>query len=209
VGVAVEGVTELINLAREKRVADLVFAAATYAVGNKVQLAGNHQWNVKHADADPIADIVAGLDACIMRPNLMVIGGAGWSALSTNPYILKAVNRSSGDSGIASRRAVADLFELDDVLVGMAWNNTAKKGQTASLGKLWGKHCSLVYVEKSVQANKRITFGWTAQWRGRFAGSQPDGDIGLTGGVRVRVGEYVKEVITSSRLGYYIEDCAA
>jgi len=43
VGVAVEGVTELINLAREKRVADVVFAPATYAAGNKVQLSGNHQ----------------------------------------------------------------------------------------------------------------------------------------------------------------------
>ena len=59
-----EGLTDLIALRREVRVAALVFAAANYATANKVQLAGNDQWSVVHADSNPIPDITAGLDAC-------------------------------------------------------------------------------------------------------------------------------------------------
>ncbi len=208
-GVATEGITELILLDREKRAADLVFAQGTYAAASRTQLSGNHQWSVAHTDANPIPDILTGLDTPVMRPNIMVIGQAAWAGLRTNPQLLKAVNKSTGDTGIAERRAVADMFELEDIIVGPAYYNSAKKGQAASLARLWGKHCALLYVERSAVANKRITFGWTAQWGGRFAGQEPDSKIGLRGGIRVRAGEYVKEVVTANDMGYFIQDCVA
>lgn len=208
-GQAVEGITELLHLDREKRVADIVFAAATYtATTNRTQLSGNHQWNVVHADSNPIPDIMNGLEGCVMRPNIMVIGSAAWLGLRSNAFIVKACNRNSGDTGLAERRAVADLFELEDILVGQAFVNSAKKGQTASLSRLWGKHCALLHTDGKANG-KRVTFGWTAQWEGRIAGSLPDKNIGLRGGVVVRAGEYVKEVVTAPDLGYFIQDCVA
>ena len=54
---AVELVTGLLLLDREKRVADLVTTAASYARTNKITLASNDQWSVTHADSDPYADI--------------------------------------------------------------------------------------------------------------------------------------------------------
>ena len=55
----------------------------------------------------------------------------------------------------------------------------------------------------------RITFGLTAQWMTRIAGSTPDPKIGLLGGQRVRVGEFVKELVVANDVGYFIEDAVA
>lgn len=208
--VATEGIMELVALDREKRVADLVFNTASYAATtNRTQLSGNHYWNGTHADGNPIPDILTGLDNCPMRPNTMVLGPAAWSGLRTNAYVLKAVNRNSGDSGMASREAVAALFELDEILVGEGWYNTAKKGQTASMSRLWGKHCSLLYLNKTPIAGQVPTFGWTAQWGQKVAAKEYLPRRGLTGGTMVWAGEYVKEVVTATDLGYYIEDCVS
>jgi hypothetical protein len=207
---AVVQLTDYILLAREKRTADLVFAAAGYPTGQKVQLAGNDQWSVfAHADSDPIEDIVTGLDTCLIRPNVMVIGQTAWSKLSRHPKLVKAIHGNEGDTGIARRAAVAELFELEEILVGESRLNTAKKGQPATLGRVWGKHCALLFRDKNADTRSGITFGYTAEWGGRIAGQERDSKIGLRGGVRVRVGEGVREKIVAGQCGYFIEDAVA
>ncbi len=88
VGRAVEGLTNLIALDREVRASALVFALNTYAAANRVTLAGNDQWS-DFVNSDPIDDVMVGLDACIMRPNIMVIGRAAYSKLVMHPKICK------------------------------------------------------------------------------------------------------------------------
>jgi len=206
---ATEGITDLLALRREVRAAALVFAQATYAAANRVQLAGNDQWNVVHADSNPIADITTGLDACIMRPNVMVIGRAAYTKLAQNAAMVKAYNGTTGDAGIVPRQFITDLFELEEILVGEGWLNTAKKGQTVVAARTWGKHCALIYRNKQADTQRGTTFAFTAQWGARFAGTKTDPDIGMRGGERVRVGESVRELIVANDLGYYIEDCVA
>lgn len=208
-GNAVEGVMELVLLDREKRAADLAFDATQYAAANKVQLAGNDQWSSTHADSDPLADILTGLDACIMRPNIMVIGRAGWTKLSTHSMIAKAIFKAGATAGIATRQQVADLFELEEIIVGQSWVNTAKKGQAMTKARVWGKHCALLRRDRNANTRRGVTFGLTAQYGSRVAGSIADPKIGLRGGQRVRAGETVKEVITANDLGYFIQDCVA
>lgn len=207
VGRAVEGITDLIALDREVRVAAAVFNADNYAADNKVQLAAADQWNeYAEAASDPIADIMAGLDAMIMRANIMVLGNAVASALRRHPRIVKAYNGSTGDTGIVPLSFIKDLFELEEVLVGQGWLNTAKKGQAATLARVWGNHCALLYRDSLAGTSDRVTYGATAQWGDRVAGSIEDKDIGMRGGQRVRVGESVAEVICANDLGYFIQD---
>ena len=207
---AAEGLAEYVALGREKRVADTVFAAATYPAANKVQLTGTDRWS-DFTNSDPIEDIQAGLDTPILRPNIMVIGRPGYSVLIRNPKILKATNRNDGDTGIARRQDIADLFELDEILVGEPFVNAAKKGQAASLSRLWGKHCALLHrnLQATTPMSNQVTFGWTAQYGERVSGSIPEPKVGLRGSVRVRVGESVAEVIAAADVGYFIEDIAA
>ena len=197
--------TDYIMLDREKRVADLVFDASQYPAGNKVQLAGVDRWS-DYANSDPIDDISVGLDACLIRPNVMTLGQEVWTKLARHPAIVKAVHGNPGDTGIARRQQVAELFELDEILVGQSRRNTAKKGQSAVLARLWGKHCSLFFRDRNADTRGGITFGYTAEWGGRVAGQERDSNIGLRGGVRVRTGESVKELIVAGLAGYFIQD---
>lgn len=208
VGNAAMSLTDLILLAREKRAADLVFAAATYPTGHKVQLSGATQWT--DASSTPIADINTGLDTPLMRPNTMTLGRIAWTALRSHPDIMKAVNRTAGDQGNARVQDVAELFELQQVIVGESFIGTAAKGQAFAKSRVWGPHCSLTYLDPLVTntLDNRISFGWTAQYLERLAGQEEDSKIGMRGGVRVRVGESVEERIVANDLGYFIEDAA-
>lgn len=203
---ATEGLRNLVLLDREVRVANKVQNPDNYATGNKIQLSGTDQWN----DADnstPIDDIQTAIDACIMRPNKAVIGQAAWTQLRQHPAILKAVNKNSGDAGLASREAVAELFELEEIIVGEGWVNTAKPGQAVSLSRVWGKHMVLFYQDPTANTQRGMTFMLTPQFGSVVAGQEPDKNVGLRGGVKVRNGETVDELIVANDLAYLIEDC--
>lgn len=207
-GQATEGLTDLIALDREVRVAGLVFDPAQYPVGNKTALVGANQWS--DTTSDPLTSILDYLSTPLMRPNIAVMSQAVWNALRVHPKIVSAVLGNSGQSGIVGRTAVAQLFELEEILVGEAFVNTAKPGQTATYNRCWGKHCA--FLMRNRLANTRssqMTFGYTAQWQGRVAGQMSEPETGLRGSIRVRVGESVNEIICASDVGYFVEDAVA
>lgn len=206
-GDAVEGIMDLNLLAREKRVAAIVHAAATYPSGRKVQLSGTDQWD-DQVNSDPIDDILVGLDAPLARPNTMVLSNASWRVLRTHPKIAKAVQGNDGDTAIVARQRVAELFELSGgVHVGQAFHNTAKAGQTASYSRVWGNHCALLHLNPAANTNRGLTFGYTARWGGPIAGTEVEQRRGLLGGTNVWAGEFSVEVVSASDVGYFIEDC--
>lgn len=208
-GRATEGLADLVLLDREKRVADLVFAAATYPVGRKVQLSvATDKWT-DFTNSDPIDDIEAGLEAPLARPNVMVIGQAAWRYLRRHPKIIASIYPSGGNAatgGMATRQAVAELFELDEILIGQGWINTAKPGQTAALARVWGGHCALLHRNRLATNRRGMTFGYTAQAGTRVAGQIAEPKVGLRGATRVRVGESVREIVCASDVGYFIQD---
>ncbi|WP_020403746.1 major capsid protein [Gracilimonas tropica] len=205
---ATEGLRELILLDHEVRTATAVQDPNNYASSNKVQLSGTDQWN-DGANSSPIDDIQGAIDACIMRPNKAVIGQAAWTKLRQHPDIVKAVHGNSGDKGLATREQVAELFELEEIIVGEGWVNNAKPGQDVNLVRVWGKHMVLFYQNRNANTQRGMTYGYTAQFGDPVAGQEPDSKVGLKGGTRVRNGESVKELITANDLGYLIEDCVA
>ncbi len=202
--------TSLVELDREVRVAGLVFAAGTYPSGNKVDLAGTPtaQFN-DQANSDPLAVIQAGLDACLIRPNVMVVGRAAFTQLSMHPDIVQAARGTAQSAGIATRQAIADLFELQEVLVGEGFYNTARKGQAPTMARAWGKHIALLNRNQMAAQTGQPAFGFTAQWGSRIAGELAEPKVGLRGGTRIRVGESVQEVISASDLGYFIQNAVA
>jgi hypothetical protein len=207
-GRAVEGLADLIALDREKRVADLVFALGTYPTTNRTTLSGTSQWS--HADANPIDAILAANDLLVMRANVLVVGQAVWTKLRQHPKVVQAVYGTAQNAGVVNRQQVAELLELQEILVGPGWLNTAKKGQTPTLARVWGKHAALIHRDGMADTRgNRTTFGFTAQWGERVAGAIPDPHIGMRGGERIRVGESVAEVIAAPDLGYFFQNAVA
>jgi hypothetical protein len=139
----------------------------------------------------------------------MTVGSAVWLKLRTHPMLAKAIHGTSGDVGIVTRRQVAELFELEELLVGENRLNTAKYGQPATLGRVWGKHALLYHVNPNSDSRQGLTFGYTAQYQSRVARTINDTKIGLSGGTRVRVGESVKELIVAPLAAFLIQDAVA
>lgn len=200
--------TQLLLTAREKRAADLVFGAANFAAGNKVTLNGTGQWS-DYTNSSPQTAISTALDGMIMRPNVAVFGRRTWSVLSQHPKLCAAVYKNGTTAGSISRQAFADLFELEEVLVGDGWINTAAKGQAPSMTRMWGKHAAFLHRHMNADPNFGITFGFTARFGTRLGGYVEDGSMGMRGGKLARAGESVKELITANDLGYLFIDAVA
>lgn len=205
--------TDTLENIREVRVASLVHNSASYAADKRITLSGNSQFS-DYANSDPIGAIKTGMEATLVYPpNTLVMGRAVWSKISSHPKIVNAVKGNITNAGIITREQFLELLSgegITNLLIGDAWHNTAKPGQAPSLARAWGKHIAMLHLNPmaSVEGGG-ITFGLTADYGGRVSGRIEDKDIGLTGGVRVRTGERVKELIVAKDVGYFIQNAVA
>ena len=200
--------TGLVQLDREVRVAGVVFNSANYSGTNQSTLAGVTQWS-DQANSDPLKAITDALDIPLVRPNKLVLGQATWTSLRRHPKIVQAIGRSAQTAGYASLQQVAELLEFQEILVGRGFLNTAKKGQTPTYARVWGKFAALLHIDAIAALTLQPTFGWTAQFGGKIAGNIPAPNVGLRGGQRVRSGESVKEVVASTDAGYLFVNAVA
>jgi hypothetical protein len=209
---ATEQVTDLVLLDREVRVANTVFATGSYAAANRVTLSGTSQWS-DYTNSNPISAILTAMDGMIVRPNIMVIGRAVWTVLSQHPKVIAAAYPLGGNASVGgkvvSREALASLLELDEIIVGEGFVNTAAKGQTPALARVWGKHAALLTRNPNATTSQGVTFGVTAQWGERIAATIEDAHIGLRGGETVRVGESVRELVIANDAGYFFQNAVA
>jgi len=212
-GRAVEGIKNRLMLAREKRVADLAFAAATYGSGYKTQLSGTTQWS--HADADPVNAILTALDVPLQRPNRMIVGAEVWRVLRQRAEIVAAAfplggNAASGGlvGGWATTQAVAQMLELDEIVVGRARYNSAAAGQTGVLSRVWGKHALLYYQEESPSRDTPTSF-FTFETTDSAIVRDFDPKKGVKGSEYVKDGWSHVEKLVSGKSCYFFEDAVA
>lgn len=195
--------TQCVATRREKRVADLVFNANSYAADNKKILSGASMWS-DYDNSDPETDIARALSKGFMRYNLPVFGNATWTWLSRHPKLAMAILGRGTERGKVTRQQFSEYFEMSELpVVGMGWLNTAKPGQPANMQRIWGNHAALIYRDKEADNDYGVTFGFTAQFGTRVGGTIEDPDMGIRGGIRARVGESVQELIIASDLGYF------
>jgi hypothetical protein len=138
---------DLILLAYERVIASKVTTASNYAAAYKTTLAGADQWG--EVTSDPIANVDTAKAACFLEPNTMILGAEVWNVLKRHAAILDHVKGGAtvDKPSLVSAALVAEIFELDNVLIGRAKYNSANKGATASYSYVWGKDCVLAYIE--------------------------------------------------------------
>ena len=201
-GTAVELLTEVIGLDREKRTAAKVQDKSNYE--HVETLSGSDQWS--HADSKPIVALTDALETPIKRPNVMVTSRKVAIALRRNPNVVKAFHGTLADDGLVPLQFVRELLELDEILTGAAYFNSARPGQDAALERIWGNHCSLIYRNPNARPNKGVTFGFTAEHGQRVSGTRQDANIGLRGGEAIRAGESVEELLVCSDVALFLEN---
>lgn len=201
-----EWLANLVELDREVRAAKLVGNAANYGT-NTDTLTGGSQFNNDSFDA--LGYMLEMLDTPIMRPNIITFGQDGWREFRTNPFVVKAVHKNDGDSGVAAMKAVAELLEVDAIYVGKSMFNVAKPGQQADIQRAWGNFVAMHYRDEIAARAKGMTWGFTGEFGQRVAWTKASDNIGLRGGEIVRVGESVKEVVAAPELGFLVQNVVA
>ena len=206
---AVQGITDLVMLDRELRCASLLFNSASYDASRQQVLAGSSQFS-DYTNSAPVDVILAAQDRTLLyRPNVHVMGREVWTKLRAHPHMVNSAKGGNTLRGVISKEQYCEIFEIQELLIGEAIVNTAKRGQTEVYSRAWGKHISMFYRNPAAVAGKGVTFGLTGQWGERMAGTMPDPKPGLEGGETVRVGEYVKELIVAPSVGYLIQNAVA
>jgi hypothetical protein len=149
---------------------DGVASSATAAASfDPTDASNNDKLHWSDASSTPIEDIRQGkryvLEATGFEPNTLTLGKAVYDYLVDHPDIVGRIDR--GQTAGASRAnlvTLADLFEVEKVLVMKAINNTAHKGQTATHAFIGGKHALLSYAPATpgiMTPSAGYTFNWT------------------------------------------------
>lgn len=206
---ATEWLSQLMGLSREKRVAEMVFNPSLYPTTNKETLSGSAQFS--DPTSDPIGKLLDVIDGLIMRPNKVVMGHKVWSKLRRHPDLVQSFHGNEGSKGVIPRSHLADLLEIDEggILVGRGWGNFANVGQTPDMRRLWGNHILLMYSDKLAGTQTGLSYGMTATFGDKFSGQIVDPHMGTRGGVIVRNGWEIKELVTAPWLGYLITNAVA
>ena len=194
--------TNLLMLAREVRVAAVVQNPANYANARVQALAGGAKFS-DYANSDPIGVLMGMLDSTLVfRANRIVMGQIVWSKVRSHPKLVNAVKGNLTNEGVITRQQLADLLEIKEVIVGEGYVNTAQKGQAANIQRVWGNTIAAHYIDAQVMPEQGgVTWGFSAQFGTRIAGSIADSDVGLEGGREIRVGERLKEMVVAKDVG--------
>ncbi len=196
--------TGLMQLDREKRVADLVTNKANYANDLTMDIASTNRW---HNDAsNPVKVMLESLDKPLMRPNKIVIGQQVWTRLRHHPKVINAVYGSNANGKVLSRDMLAGILEVDEVLVGASHINNARRAETPQFVSSWGNHVAMLYVDPAVGTRHGVSWGYTATYEDIAVKRGRDDRVGLNGAEIVKVTLSCKEVAAAKRAGFLLEN---
>jgi len=97
------------------------------------------------------------------KPNTLVLSPYVYDALVEHEDIIDRIKYTQ--KGIATQQLLASLFEVDNIYVPRAIQNTQAKGKTGVYNFIMGKHALLMYVEKN-PGLKKPSAGYTFAWTG-------------------------------------------
>lgn len=165
--IAVQRATDILKRGREKQIADQLFNETNFtahAVGTA--------WTAANAtikkNIDDATD--AFKDALGINANALILSEKGFKAAMnhaeikdytkyTNPVLLSAIE--------VQRRLLAQYLGVDEVLVGDAAYNTAKKGKALSMSRMWADTYGMVARIATNPADlKEPCLGRTFLWTG-------------------------------------------
>jgi hypothetical protein len=130
------------------------------------------RWDV--AASTPIEDVRSGVrtvqTSTGFRPNRMVLGRAVYDALLDHPDIVGRLDRGqTSGTAMVMRDTLASLFEMDEILVMDAIENTANEGATNVHAFIGGNNALLIYTP-AAPGLMIPSAGYTFTWNGLRGG---------------------------------------
>ena len=146
---ATEMLTDRILFRREKATIDLLQNNGAWA--NELSLAATNTWSLQTTLSNPIPMMDTATAVILQgtgkRPNLCVLSFVGFQAAKENINVTDRVKYTSADS--VTESMLAKLFNIPEVVVSRATNNTSDEGLADSMAFLMTDCAWVGYVEKS------------------------------------------------------------
>lgn len=165
--------------------------------------------------ADPLGDMNTMIDnvhySTGVRPNRVVFGLQAWKPFRRHSTVRNLIFGNNNGGGYASVGNVADLLEVDQVLVGGAFQNAAGEGLSENLSTIWDDHV-LIYYAPSQPSKERPSLGYAFRWA---QAGLPNMQVERhpydmkTKSQEVEVGYYQDEVITGAAYGGLLINCTS
>lgn len=157
--------------------------------------------------ADPLNDLNTMIDnvhySTGVKPNRAVFGLEAWKPFRRHSTVRDLIFGVNNGGGYATLKSVADVLELDKILVGGAFQNTAGEGLTENLSTIWGDHVLLYYAPPN-PTKERPSLGYAFRWA---QSGLPNMQVERhpydtkTKAQEIEVGYYQDEIITGAAYG--------
>jgi len=155
----------------------------------------------------PVDDFHTGIDTfvgeCGKFPNVLVLPYQTWSVLSRHPELLDILGAQ--ERGIIKPELLAQVLNLEKVIICKSIYNSAEENQDASYNYIWGKNALLLYIAPN-PGRATATAVHTFEWK-PFVVRQVAGEKEKTDYIE-RYGWYDYKVVASN-LGYYFSAAVA
>jgi len=206
-----EILADTLELMQEIDIAATVGTAANYASGYSTTIVtATDKWD--NPASDPADQVRTGVAKILRAPGVklvVVLGRDVFRALQKHPKVLAAMYGRASTVGGATPLAVtpqllAQVFEVDEVVVGKAKKNTANDGQTVSLSDVWSGFAAVVAVQERPSPLRTNAFGYQF----RFLNEAMDVQFipwllpGVSGGEYAKVTHSTDVFITSNVSGF-------
>lgn len=156
-------VSSKLALGWERRVSGMV--NSTSNVGSSAGVSS--EWTA-YASSDPLGDCETALDNVQdltgKRPTSVVMGLGAWRAMKRNSTIRNIIKGTNNGGGYPSAPEIAALLEVDRILVGGTYQNTAEEGLAESLERVWNDYEVTLYHVPSAPSRREPSWGYSFRW---------------------------------------------
>jgi hypothetical protein len=154
----------------EKRAAALIFNTTTWT-GSSLTTAVGTAWSTV-ATAVPITDVNAARqkvwDGCGMWPNALIITRKVCNNIRNCTSVKDAIAASGAGFATTQRRVtlsmLAEVFDLDKIIVAGSAKNTAAEGQNATIASIWSDSYAMVCRVAVTDDIREPCLGRTFHW---------------------------------------------
>lgn len=201
-------VNDAIEFNEEKAIIAVMSATGNYG-SNYLSIPVGSEWN-SAGGGNPVLNIQNAVASVLPGPGpTRKIGFCSfpvYQALARHPQIRDLHKYTN--AGLMPPTYLAQLFDLDALLVGKAWNDSANPNVAISLNRLWPNVFGVVNVMTAPMKDS-YSFGSTFRWGPKTSEVYFDRTRGRRGGYVTKTAIAYVPKVTAAYAGYLLTNCLA
>lgn len=202
--------TQIQMIRRERAFAADFMATSKWGTDKTVP----NKWS-DYGASDPFTDLEDGLDAVEgatgSRPNKLVMGAIVWRRLKHHPDLVDRIRggATTGQPALVQRQLLAQILEIDEVLIGRASYRSSAEGASLTLLRIMDDDALMLFTTPTpglMSPTAGISFYWrpltggAVQFMRKFRMEPERKDV-------LEAHSYIDQKITESQSGYFFPDC--